>query len=106
MQCMEQIKMNSGQSIPNIGFGTWQLSPKQAYQSVKDALKTGYRHIDTAKIYGNEEDVGRAVQDSGVKREDIFITTKLWNSDQGYDSALKAFDDSLDRLGIEYLDLY
>ena len=103
---MEQIKMNSGQSIPNIGFGTWQLSPKQAYQSVKDALKTGYRHIDTAKIYGNEEDVGRAVQDSGVKREDIFITTKLWNSDQGYDSALKAFDDSLDRLGIEYLDLY
>jgi diketogulonate reductase-like aldo/keto reductase len=102
----ENLKLRSGTEIPVIGFGTWQLSPKQAYQSVKDALEIGYRHIDTAKIYGNEQDVGRAVKDSGIKREDIFITTKLWNSDQGYDSALKAFDESLGRLGLDYIDLY
>jgi diketogulonate reductase-like aldo/keto reductase len=89
-----------------MGFGTWQLSPKEAYQSVKDALEIGYRHIDTAKIYGNEKDVGRAIKDSGLKRQDIFVTTKLWNSDQGYDSAFKACDASLERLGMDYVDLY
>lgn len=98
--------MNSGQSIPNIGFGTWQLSSKQAYRSAKDALDIGYRHIDTAKIYGNETDVGRAIRDSGIPRKDIFITTKLWNRDQGYDSAIKAFGESLVRLDVEYVDLY
>jgi diketogulonate reductase-like aldo/keto reductase len=99
-------KLNSGQAIPAIGFGTWQLSPDQAKESVLSALETGYRLIDTAKIYRNEQAVGEALKQSGVPREDIFITTKLWNSDQGFDSTLKAFDDSLGKLGLEYLDLY
>lgn len=103
---MEPLKLNSGHIMPIIGFGTWQLSPAQARESVKTALETGYRHIDTAKIYGNEEEVGEAVRASTVPREEIFITTKLWNSDQGYDSALKAFTASLDRLDMDYVDLY
>jgi diketogulonate reductase-like aldo/keto reductase len=103
----EQIhKLNSGQAIQAIGFGTWQLSPDQAKESVLSALETGYRLIDTAKIYRNEQAVGEALKQSGVPREDIFITTKLWNSDQGFDSTLKAFDDSLGKLRLEYLDLY
>jgi diketogulonate reductase-like aldo/keto reductase len=100
------LKLNSGQAIPAIGFGTWQLSPDQAKESVLSALETGYRLIDTAKIYRNEQAVGEALKQSGVPREDIFITTKLWNSDQGFDSTLKAFDDSLGKLRLEYLDLY
>jgi diketogulonate reductase-like aldo/keto reductase len=100
------LKLNSGQTIQAIGFGTWQLSPDQAKESVLSALETGYRLIDTAKIYRNEQAVGEALKQSGVPREDIFITTKLWNSDQGFDSTLKAFDDSLGKLRLEYLDLY
>ena len=100
------MKLNSGAQIPAIGFGTWQLIPEDAYSSVQAALKTGYRLIDTAKIYRNEEAVGLAIRESGVAREDIFVTTKLWNSDQGYDSALKAFDESLRKLELDYLDLY
>jgi diketogulonate reductase-like aldo/keto reductase len=103
----EQIhKLNSGQAIQAIGFGTWQLSPDQAKESVLSALETGYRLIDTAKIYRNEQAVGEAVKQSGIAREELFITTKLWNSDQGYESALKAIDESLDKLALEYLDLY
>jgi len=103
---VECLKLNDARNIPMLGFGTWELSPSETSRSVKDALKIGYRHIDTAKIYGNEEDVGEAVRDSHLARDEIFITTKLWTSDQGYESALGALDASLGRLGLEYVDLY
>ncbi|MCF7925516.1 MAG: aldo/keto reductase, partial [Candidatus Izimaplasma sp.] len=92
--------------MPIIGLGTWKSEPEDAYNAVLTALKAGYRHIDTAAIYGNEESVGRAIKDSKVEREEIFVTTKLWNSDQGYDKALKAIQTSLDKLGLDYVDLY
>jgi diketogulonate reductase-like aldo/keto reductase len=107
MSNIPNLKINTEVAIPAIGFGTWQIeSQKQAEDSVVEAINVGYRLIDTAKIYGNEEGVGKGIKNSSVGREDLFITTKLWNSDQGYDSALKAFDESLKRLGLEYLDLY
>jgi len=97
----------NGVSIPNIGFGTWQLAPgKETERAVSEALRVGYRHIDTATIYGNEENVGEAARRSGMAREDIFITTKVWNSERGYDKALSAFDASMQKLGLDYLDLY
>jgi diketogulonate reductase-like aldo/keto reductase len=100
-------KLNSGTEIPVLGLGVFQTPPGRVTQeAVKYALKVGYRHIDTATIYGNEEDVGRGVRDSGVPREQVFVTTKLWNSDHGYDSALSACDKSLRRLGLGYIDLY
>jgi methylglyoxal/glyoxal reductase len=93
--------------IPRLGLGVYQSPPGQVTQkAVEYALKIGYRHIDTARIYNNEADVGAALRKSGVKREDVFITTKLWNSDHGYESALRACDESLKRLGLKYLDLY
>jgi diketogulonate reductase-like aldo/keto reductase len=93
--------------IPVLGLGVYQASSgTETYTAVRDALAAGYRHIDTAKIYGNERDVGKAIADSGIARADIFVTTKLWNSDHGYDKALAAFDKSLERLGLAYLDLY
>lgn len=99
--------LENGVQIPRLGLGVYQIPPgKLTVQAVKYTLKIGYRHIDTAKIYGNEADVGKAVKESGVKREDIFITTKVWNSDQGYDSTLKAFESSLRRLDLTYVDLY
>lgn len=98
--------LNTGSAVPVLGFGTWQLSPEDARAAVDTALEVGYRHIDTAKLYGNEKEVGEAVRASGLNRSDVFVTTKLWNSDQGYDSALKAFDESLQRLGLDYVDLY
>ncbi len=91
--------------MPMIGYGTWQII-FGVRKKVLKALETGYRLIDTAKIYGNEPGVGAAVRESKVPRKDIFVTTKLWNSDQGYESTLKAFDDSLKRLGLDYVDLY
>ena len=100
-------KLNNGIQIPRLGLGVYQVPPgKSTVKAVKYALKIGYKHIDTAMIYGNESDVGKALKDSDVKREDIFITTKVWNSDQGYDSTLKAFESSLKRLGLSYVDLY
>jgi len=100
-------KLNSGQEIPLLGLGVFQTPPGRVTQeAVKFALKVGYRHIDTASVYGNEEDVGRGVRDSGVPRGEVFVTTKLWNSDHGYDSALSACDKSLRRLGLGYIDLY
>ncbi len=100
-------KLNSGTEIPVLGLGVFQTPLGRATQeAVKYALKVGYRHLDTASLYGNEEDVGRGVRDSGVPREQVFITTKLWNSDHGYDSALSACDKSLRRLGLGYIDLY
>src|SRR5665213_227067 len=101
------IKLNTGAEMPAIGFGTWQLAEGQeAKNSVLTAIESGYHLIDTAKIYGNERSVGEAVRQSGRPRQQLFITTKLWTSDQGYESALKAFDESLKRLGLEYVDLY
>jgi len=100
-------KLNSGQEIPVLGLGVFQTPPGRVTQeAVKFALKVGYRHIDTASLYGNEEDVGRGVRDSGVPREQVFVTTKLWNTDHGYDSALSACGESLRRLGLGYIDLY
>ncbi|WFB88802.1 aldo/keto reductase [Streptomyces sp. B146] len=92
--------------MPQLGFGVWQVPDDEAQTSVAQALEAGYRSIDTAAIYGNEEGTGRAIAASGLAREDLFVTTKLWNSDQGYDSTLQAFDTSLAKLGLDYLDLY
>jgi diketogulonate reductase-like aldo/keto reductase len=100
-------KLNSGVEIPLLGLGVFQTPPGRVTQeAVKFALKVGYRHVDTASLYGNEEDVGRGVRGSGVPREEVFVTTKLWNSDHGYDSALSACERSLRRLGLGYIDLY
>ncbi|MFC6181754.1 aldo/keto reductase [Lactiplantibacillus daowaiensis] len=99
--------LNNGTTIPIVGFGTWQTPDGQvAYDSVLAALKAGYRHIDTAAAYGNEESVGKAIADSGVAREDLFVTTKLWNADHGYETAKAALDTSLAKLGLDYVDLY
>ena len=100
------VSLNDGNAIPQIGLGVWQTPNDVAVTAVKAALKAGYRHVDTAAIYGNEEGVGEGMRASGVARQDIFLTTKLWNDAQGYDSALKAFDESLRRLGTDYVDLY
>lgn len=100
------VPLRTGGAIPQVGLGVWQASPEDCRAAVAAALRLGYRHIDTARIYGNEADVGAAIRDSGIPREHIFITTKLWNDDQGYDSALQAFDASAKRLGVEYIDLY
>ncbi|WP_350349366.1 aldo/keto reductase [Agromyces sp. G08B096] len=101
-----RIQLNDGYSIPQLGFGVFKVDPGETERIVRDALEVGYRHIDTARIYGNEEGVGRAIAESGIPREELFITTKLWNDDQGTQSVFDAFDRSLERLGLEYLDLY
>ena len=100
------IKLNNKVAIPMLGFGTWELEGNSAYKPVKWALEEGYRLIDTAAIYNNEEFVGRAIAESKISREELFITSKVWNSDQGYERTLKAFDTSLKKLRLEYLDLY
>lgn len=100
------ITLNNGVEMPQLGFGVWQVPDDEAQQAVTTALEAGYRSIDTAAIYGNEEGTGKAIAASGVPREDLFVTTKLWNSDQGYDSTLRAFDTSLEKLGLDYVDLY
>ncbi|MFH9809106.1 aldo/keto reductase [Streptomyces olivaceus] len=100
------IILNNGVEMPQLGFGVWQVPDDEAQTAVAQALEAGYRSIDTAAIYGNEEGTGRAIAASGLAREDLFVTTKLWNSDQGYDSTLQAFDTSLAKLGLDYLDLY
>lgn len=102
-----RIKLNSDVEIPVLGLGVYQTPPGKTTQSaVRTALGFGYRHFDTARIYGNESDVGQAIRDSGISREEVFITTKLWNQDQGYDSTIRACDASLKRLGLDFLDLY
>lgn len=100
------LKMNDGNTIPQLGYGVWKISDEDAEGSVLQALKTGYRHIDTAKIYNNEGGVGRGIAASDIAREKIFVTTKVWNSDQGYDETLKAFDESAKRLGVKTIDMY
>ena len=101
------LKMNDNYQIPVVGLGTWKSEPgKTTSQAVLDSLEAGYRHIDTARAYDNETDVGRAVNDSGLPREDLFITTKLWNQHQGYEEAIEACEKSLNRLNCDYIDLY
>ncbi len=101
------VKLNNDVRMPILGLGVYQSPPGRVTRNaVNFALRVGYRHVDTARIYGNEADVGEAVRESGVPRGDLFVTTKLWNSDQGYDSTLRAFEGSLKRLGLDYLDLY
>jgi diketogulonate reductase-like aldo/keto reductase len=101
------LRLNTGAHIPQVGLGVWQIGPGDSTrQAVAAALSSGYRHIDTARIYGNESEVGEAIRASGIPRHEVFVTTKLWNEDQGYDRALRAFDASLSRLGLDYLDLY
>lgn len=103
----DTYKLSNGVGIPCVGFGTWQTPDGQvAVDSVKAALAAGYRHIDTAAAYGNEESVGQGIRESGVDRKDIFITTKLWNDDHGYDRTMAAFDASMKNLGLDVLDLY
>jgi len=100
------VKLHDGNLIPQLGFGVWQVPDDEAETATAEALRVGYRLIDTAAAYKNESGVGRAIAASGVAREDLFITTKLWNADQGYDTTLRAFDASMDKLGLETLDLY
>ena len=101
-----EIVLNSGQTIPQLGFGVFKVDPAQTERIVTDALEVGYRHIDTAKAYDNEAGVGAAIAASAIPREELFVTTKLFNSDQGGQSALDAFDLSLSKLGLDYVDLY
>lgn len=104
---MQTVKLNNGVVIPILGFGVFQITdPAECERSVVDAIQAGYRHIDTAASYMNEEAVGRGIRQSGVAREKLFITTKLWIQSQGYEGTLKAFERSLNRLQLEYIDLY
>jgi 2,5-diketo-D-gluconate reductase A len=98
--------LNNGVQMPQLGFGVFLVPDAEAERAVAVALRDGYRSIDTAMIYENEEGTGRAIAAAGIPREELFVTTKLWNADQGYDATLRAFDASLARLGLDYLDLY
>jgi 2,5-diketo-D-gluconate reductase A len=100
------IQLNDGHQIPQLGFGVFKVDPAGTERIVSDALEVGYRHIDTAAIYGNEKGVGAAIEKSGIDRDELFITTKLWNSDQGAQSAIDAMELSLEKLGLEHVDLY
>jgi 2,5-diketo-D-gluconate reductase A len=100
------LTFNDGHTIPQLGFGAYRVDPDQTERIVSDALEVGYRHIDTASLYGNEHGVGRAIDASGIPRDELFITTKLWNSDQGAQAALDAIDLSLEKLGLSHVDLY
>ena len=104
---MQKMKLVNGVEIPVIGFGTWQVqNGQEAYQAVLCALQNGYTHIDTAAVYGNEESVGKAILDSGIPRERLFITTKLWNQVRGYEETIEAVETSLRKLKLDYIDLY
>jgi 2,5-diketo-D-gluconate reductase A len=106
MTTVPTIKLNDGHDIPQLGFGVFRVDPDEAERIVTDALEAGYRHIDTAAVYGNEVGVGKAIAASGIPRDELFITTKLWNSDQGTQSAFDAIDLSLAKLQLESVDLY
>jgi 2,5-diketo-D-gluconate reductase A len=100
------LTLRDGVEIPQLGFGVFQIPPEETQEKVEEALGVGYRHIDTAAAYGNEAAVGAAIAATGVRREDVFVTTKLWNSEQGYDATLRAFEAALERLGTGHVDLY
>ncbi|BFV60274.1 aldo/keto reductase [Kitasatospora sp. CMC57] len=113
MSTIPSITLNNGRAIPQLGFGVWQVADDEAATAVETAIKAGYRSIDTAAIYENEAGTGKAIAAAGVPREELYVTTKLWNSgladwsgQQGRDAVLRAFDDSLGKLGLEYVDLY
>lgn len=106
MSTVPTVTLNDGRTIPQLGFGVFRVDPDEAERVVSDALEVGYRHIDTAAVYGNEAGVGRAIAASGIPRDEIFVTTKLWNSDQGTQSAFDAIDLSLEKLGLDRVDLY
>ncbi|WP_232499838.1 aldo/keto reductase [Agromyces humatus] len=106
MTSVPRIQLNDGNSIPQLGFGVFKVDLNETERIVTDALDVGYRHFDTARIYGNEQGVGRAIANAGVPREELFVTTKIWNDDHGTQSAFDAFDASLERLGLDYVDLY
>lgn len=103
---VRSIDLNDQTKIPQLGFGVFLVPPADTKAAVLKAFEVGYRHVDTARIYDNEEGVGAAITHSGLSREDLFITTKVWNNDQGYESTLQAFETSMAKLGLEYLDLY
>ena len=103
---MQQVKLNNGIEMPIEGYGVFQVKPGETERCVLDALEAGYRSLDTAATYGNEEGVGKAIKKSGIPREEIFLTSKLWVADQGYEKAKKAFEKTLNKLGTDYLDLY
>jgi diketogulonate reductase-like aldo/keto reductase len=107
----QQILLNDGGSFPALGFGTcaigaWQQDDEYVVDTILKAIKSGYRHIDTASLYGNERSVGKAIKASGIPRQEFFVVSKVWDCDQGYEETLKAFDDSLKRLDMDYIDLY
>jgi 2,5-diketo-D-gluconate reductase A len=106
MTSVPTIQLNDGHHIPQLGFGVFKVDPAETERIVSDALEVGYRHIDTAAVYGNEAGVGAAIEKSGIDRDELFITTKLWNSDQGTQSAIDAMELSLEKLGLEQVDLY
>ncbi len=104
---MKSVKLNNGINMPMVGFGVFQVSDEETEKAVLEALKAGYRLLDTAAVYGNEAGVGRAIKASGIPREEIFVTTKLWiQRENGYENTKKALEDSLNRLGLDYVDLY
>lgn len=102
----KDLVLNNGVEIPRIGFGTYKMHGYELEKALEKAFEAGYRHIDTAALYGNEEEIGNVLKNTGLKREDIFITTKVWNDDQGYDNTMAAIDVSLDKLQTDFVDLY
>ena len=107
MNLSSTLKLNNGVDIPVLGLGVFKSQEgDETYNAVKYAIEAGYKHIDTAAVYGNERSVGRGIKDSGIKREDIFITTKLWNENQRQGNQYEAFEESLEKLGVDYVDLY
>jgi diketogulonate reductase-like aldo/keto reductase len=106
MADVPNLRLNNGVEIPQLGFGVFQVPPDEVIDPVRTAIESGYRLIDTAAAYQNEEGVGKAIADSGVPRDELFVTTKLWNADQGYDTTMRAFETSLGKLGLDTVDLY
>ncbi|MBQ2635119.1 MAG: aldo/keto reductase [Methanobrevibacter sp.] len=103
---MEYKTLSNGVEIPQLGFGVFQIPPEQTKDVVKKAIEVGYRHFDTAQAYFNEAEIGEAIKESGIAREELFLTTKVWVSSYGYEKTKKAFQESLDKLGTDYIDLY
>ena len=106
MSTIPTVRLNDGNAMPQLGYGVWRITNEEAASAVGEAIRAGYRSIDTATIYGNEEGVGQAIKDAPVSREELFITTKVWNDRHGYDETLRAFDESLARLQLDTVDLY
>lgn len=102
---VKAVELNDGNSMPQLGYGLWQVPDEETERVVTNAIKIGYRSIDSAQVYGNEHGLGRALKSCGLPRKELYITTKIWNSEQGYDSTLRSFEESMKKLGTEYLDL-